>query len=193
MQHRAVRKSKRMHRPTDNLRADHELITRSVAVLEAVAEQVARGEDFPAADCAAVLSFLREWVLAVHMRKEDEVLAPTVAMLADDEAAAIVGELLRLGEEISELAHSLVMFWEPIGELTKSESSGFVETANALVARLRRRQHLEERNLFPACDSNIPGDDQLQWLEQFAQIEAERSSRSGWTDRIDALAARWLA
>ena len=30
-------------------------------------------------------------------------------------------------------------------------------------------------------------------LEQFAEIEAERSSRSGWTDRIDALAARWLA
>jgi len=84
MQRRAVRKPNRMHRPTDNLRADHELTTRGVRVLAAIADWVAAGKEFPASDCAAVLRFLREWVLAVHMRKEDEVMAPAVAMLADD-------------------------------------------------------------------------------------------------------------
>ena len=192
MQRKAVRKSHRMHRPTDNLRADHELATLGVRVLAALSEWVAAGEEFPAKDCAAALSLLREGVRGVHMRKEDEVMAPAVAMLADEDAAAIVGELLRLREEIVALTHSLVLFWEPMGDLTTSESTGFAETVHALVARLRRRQQLEEDSLFPACDANVPGDDQLQWLEQFAQLEAERSSRAVWKRRIDVLAARWL-
>lgn len=182
-----------MHRPTDNLRADHELTTRGTRVLAAIAGWVEAGKEFPTADCASVLRFLREWVLAVHMRKEDEVMAPAVAMLADDDAAAVVGELLLLHEEIAELEHSLVLFWEPIGELTNIERDGFVATVRALVSRLERRQHLEESSLFPACDANVPGDDQLQWVEQFAQLEAERSSRAIWAARIDALATRWPA
>lgn len=180
-----------MHRPTDNLRADHELTTRGIRVLAAIADWVEAGQEFPAADCASVLRFLREWVLPVHMRKEDEVMAPAVAMLADDDAAAVVGEMLRLHEEIAELAHSLVLFWEPIGDLTSSERGGFTETVRALVARLERRQHLEEGSLFPACDANVPGDDQLEWLEQFAKLEAERSSRAVWARRIDEVETRW--
>jgi len=181
-----------MHRPTDNLRADHELTTRGVRVLAAIADWVAAGDEFPASDCAAVLRFFREWVLAVHMRKEDEIIAPAVAMMADDDAAAAVGELFRLHEEIAELAHSLVMFWEPIGDLTASERSGFAETVKALVARLERRQQIEEETLFPACDQSVPGDDQLEWNDQFQQLENERGSRQDWQERIDTLAARWL-
>jgi len=181
-----------MNRPTDNLRADHVLTTRGLRVLAAIALWVQAGNEFPAADCASVLRFLREWVLAVHMRKEDEVLGPAVAMRADEEAAATVGEVMRLHEEITELAHSLVLFWEPAGDLTPAECTGFVETVNALVARLERRQRLEEDILFPACDACVPADDQLDWLQQFAQLEAERGSRASWAERIDRLAARWL-
>ena len=192
MQRRAVRQSRRMQRPTDNLRADHELTTRGIRVLAAIADCVEGGGEFPATDCAAALRFLREWVLAVHMRKEDEILAPAVAMRADEEAAAVVGELMRLHEEIAELAHSLVLFWEPIDDLTSAERAGFAETVRALVARLERRLHLEENSLFPACDANVPADDQLDWLAQFAQLEAERSSREFWAAQVDHLAAIWL-
>ena len=192
MQRRAVRKSNRMQRPTDNLRADHVLTTRGIRVLAAIADCVEVGDEFPAADCASVLRFLREWVLAVHMRKEDEILGPAVAMRADEEAAAIVGELMRLREEIAELAHALVLFWEPINDLTDAERAGFAETVQALVARLERRQLLEENELFPACDANVPVDDQLDWLEQFAQLEAARSSREFWATKVDQLATNWL-
>ena len=192
MQRRAVPKSHRMQRPTDILRAYHVLTTRGVRVLAAMAGWVAAGEEFPAADCAALLRFLREWVLAVHMRKEDEVLGPAVVMRAEEDDAAVVGELMRLHEEIAELTHSLVLFWEPIGDLTAPERTGFAETVNALVARLERRQQLEETTLFPACDACVPADDQLEWLAEFAQLEAERGSREVWGARVDLLAARWL-
>lgn len=168
------------------------LTTRGIGVLSAIADCVQAGGEFPAADCAAMLRFLREWVLAVHMRKEDEILAPAVAMRADEEAAAVVGELMRLHEEITELAHSLVLFWEPVDDLTEAERAGFAETVQALVARLQRRQQLEEEDLFPACDANVPADDQLDWLGQFAQLEAGRSSREFWAAQIDQLATNWL-
>lgn len=168
------------------------LTTRGIRVLAAIADCVQAGGEFPATDCASALRFLREWMLAVHMRKEDEILAPAVAMRADEEAAAIVGELLRLREEITELAHSLVLFWEPIDDLTDAERTGFVETVKALVARLERRQLLEENELFPACDASVPPDDQLDWLKQFAQLEAERSSRAFWATKVDQLATNWL-
>jgi hemerythrin-like domain-containing protein len=191
MQRRAVNKSRRMQRATDDLRADHVLTTRGVRVLAAIADWVASGGEFPATDCATVLRFLREWVIAVHMRKEDEVLGPAVAMRADEDDAAIVGELMRLHEEIVELTHSLVLFWEPIGDLTPAERTGFAETVKALVARLERRQLLEEGTLFPACDACVPADDQLDWSEQFAQLEAERSNRHAWSNCIEQLAASW--
>jgi hemerythrin-like domain-containing protein len=192
MQRRIVRRTHRMQRPTDDLRTDHGLARRGLRVLAAIADWVAAGKAFPVADSASVLRFLREWVIAVHMRKEDEVLGPAVAMRADEDAAAVVGTLMRLHEEISELSHSLVMFWEPMGDLTAAERSGFCETVNALIHRVERRQELEEENLFPACDSYVPADDQLGWRDQFAALEDTRGSREVWTRRIDALSSRWI-
>ena len=192
MQRRAVRKAKRMERPTDNLRADHVLTTRGISVLAAIADCVRTGGRFPAEDCASVLRFLREWVIAVHMRKEDEILSPTVAMRGQEKDAAIVGELMRLREEIAELAHALVLFWEPVDDLTDAERAGFAETVKALITRLNRRQLLEDNDLFPACDANVPADDQLGWLEQFTGLETERSNRELWAAKIDQLTTNWL-
>lgn len=182
----------RMQRPTDNLRQDHVLTKQAIAVLCAMAAQVRAGGDFPAADCAELLRFLREFVLATHLRKENEILGPAIAMRGDDEAATLVGELLRMQDDVSELIHSLVLFWEPLGELTSAERAGFADTAAAFAARQRRMMDLEERQLFPACDAAVPADDQLDWVAAFARLEAERAPRADWQRRIDALAGAWL-
>lgn len=183
----------RMQRPTDNLRADHELTSIAARILCAVAAAVRGGAVFPAHDCVTLLRFLREFVLAVHMRKEDEFLCPAAAMRADDEdAAVVVGELMRLHEEINELTHSLVMFWEPDSDLTGAERCGFAETVDALAARLARRHELEETRLFPICDAAVPADDQLEWQDRFSELERERGDRSSWEVRIEKLAQSWL-
>jgi len=181
-----------MKRPTDHLIEDHEVAARGVGCLTAIARHVEGGGAFPAEDVATVLRFLREWVVAVHMRKEDDLVGPAVAMRGDDRAAALVGELFRLQQEIEEVLHSLVLFWEPLGELTREERCGFTAAVDALVHRLERRQQLEEQELFPACDRYVGADDQLDWLEAFAQLEVERGRRSEWSGKIDALTSRWL-
>lgn len=181
-----------MQRPTDNLRADHVLMARAAAVLTAIAAELRAGGAFPADDCTAVLRFHREFVLAVHMRKEHDLVYPAVAMCADEPAAERVGELLRLHEQVAELTHALVLFWEPAGELTAPERAAFAATADVLVARLREMRRIEDCELFPACNGAVPADDQLDWQESFAQLEHDRGSREQWAACIDALASRWL-
>ena len=88
--------------------------------------------------------------------------------------------------------NELVLFWEPLGKLTDEERGGFTAAVSALVQRFERRQQLEEQELFPACDRYVGADDQLDWLEAFAQLEVERGCRSEWSDKIDALTSRWL-
>lgn len=181
-----------MQRPIDTLREDHRLTTLASRVLAAIAAHTAAGRPFPAADCAVVLRFLREWVLPVHMHKEDAVLAPVAAMRGDADIAAIVGKLMLLHEEIAELAHALVLFWEPREPLTDVERAGFVATVRALVARLEHRQWLEEESLFPTCEQCVPPDDRLGWQEQFDAIDEGRRSPADWGGEVEALAHRWL-
>ncbi len=181
-----------MQRATDNLRADHALTTSAMAVLRAVARQVRAGAMFPSADGAVLLRYLREFVVAVHFRKETELLGPAAAMYGDETTAALVGELMRLQDEAAELVHSLVLFWEPEGDLTEPERDGFASTVDLLAQRMNRIQELEEDRLFVTCDRVIPIDDHLGWLSDFAALERERGSCATWEPRIRLLAERWL-
>ncbi len=115
---------------------------------------------------------------------------PAVAMRCEERSAALVGDLVRLQDEVAELVHTLVLFWEPIGELTAAERDGFAATATALVTQLRRMQELEEHELFRTCDAAVPADDQLDWVARFELLDAERP-RAVWASRIDGLANDW--
>lgn len=182
----------RMIRPTDNLRSDHLVVARGLAVLAAIGDHVRNGGAFPAHDCAIGLRFLREFVIPVHLHKEASVVCPALAMHGSEDAARLVGEVLRLHDEIVELTHSLVLFWEPTSDLSHDERIGFADTVDAVVARLRRLERMEEADLLPWCDQQVPVDDQLEWVAGFERIERDRSSRQVWAERLAPLAASWV-
>lgn len=183
---------RRMLRPTDQLRAEHEVVAQALDVLSAIAASIERGAAFPADDAATVLRFLREFVVAVHLRKESEHVGPALVMAGDERTAGLVGDWMRLHGEVIDLLHALVLFWEPSSELTRAERTGFAETAAAFRARVQRMHQLEERELFPACDASIPADDQLGFCERFAELERERGGVAEWRARVRALARTWL-
>jgi len=179
-----------MNRPTQNLCADHELVAAGLQVLRNIADEVQAGADLPVADTALVVRFLRDFVVGVHLCKEAEAMWPAVAMRGAENCARLVGELLRLQDEVTTLTHSLVLFWEPIGTLSDEERAGFVETVEAVTQRLERMRAIEEEELFPACNAAVPADDQLDWVRRFAEIEHERGSRRQWADRLRPLIRR---
>lgn len=184
-------KTTRMLRPTDTLRAEHSVTSLGLSVLAGIAAHLRGGGAFPADDVAEVLRFLREFVQAVHLRKESECLYPGAAMAGDEAAAAMVGELMRLHDEVGDLLHALVLFWEPSGDLLPEEQCAFAATAATLAARVERMQQLEENALFPACDASVPADDQLDWNRRFAELERDRTPAATWQARLTALAQRW--
>jgi hemerythrin-like domain-containing protein len=182
-----------MPRPIDSLRQDHAVVALGISVLMRVGQHVRGAGAFPNQDVALLLRFLREFVIATHFRKEGDYVFPAVAMLGDEHAAGLVGEILRMQDEVTELVHSLVLFWEPAGELTANERLGFDETIVALAGRLDRMRTLEEEHLFTTCSASVPVDDQLDWPPAFSQLEARLGSRREWQDRIEDLGRRWLA
>ena len=181
----------RMIRPTDNLRSDHALIARSLDALVAIATEVRDGGAFPAAECATLLRFLREFAIGVHLHKHATVVGPALAMHGDEDLATAIGDVLRVHDEVVELVHSLVLFWEPADDLSPDERAGFADTVDAVAARLRRLARIDEEELFPACEALVPADDLIGWAEDFARVDAARTSRATWTERLAPLVARW--
>ena len=184
---------RRLKRPTDNLRQDHALVGRGMVALGAIAGVVRAGGPLPAADTVTLLRFLREFVIAVHMRKESLVVCPAAAMHGDDAVAGEVGDVLRVHAEIEELVHSLVLFWEPTADLDDAERQGFADTVAAIRQRLARLTELEESALFPLCEAQVPADDQLDWLAQFDALERQRTSRRSWERTLAPVCQRWSA
>jgi hemerythrin-like domain-containing protein len=178
-----------MPRHTEILRAEHAVVHQALQVLSAIAEQMEHGGELPVDDTATVLRFLRDYLVAMHFRKEGDQLWPALMMQSDDQAAAAIGDLMRLQDEVLELLHALVLFWEPAGDLTAEERQGFAATTRALAASVARMQQIEEQRLFTACDANIPLDDQMDWDAPFARLQ---SGRDHWPAAIRRLARTWL-
>lgn len=181
---------RRMQRPTDILRAEHALVEGALRSLLAIARHVRADGALPSTDLAVLLRFLRGFVLGVHLRKDAEVVWPAVAMRGDERTALVVGDLCRLLEEVTDLVHSLVLFWEPVDDLTKAERQGFADMTSELATRLRRMQSIEEHDLLPACSAAAP-DDQLEWSQRFAELERGLDDLATWKGRLASVAAAW--
>ncbi|MCR9244394.1 MAG: hemerythrin domain-containing protein [bacterium] len=179
-----------MPRATDQLRADHAVVQSGLAVLGAIAKHVRAGSQFPTADVATSLRFLREFLVGVHFRKENEVVWPALAMRGSEASSAAVGDLVLRADEAHELVQTLVYFWEPAGELTAAESRGFADTVDTLQHALAELQEREEE-LFGDCEVTIPADDLLGWNQEFDAIAAGRPLRADWQRELAVLADRW--
>lgn len=182
-----------MTQPTEILRDEHADARRFLRVLGAMARHVALGGGFPTADCADAISYLREFVVAVHFRKESDVVFPAIAMHGSDHHAEEVGLALRLQDEVLTLVHSLVLFWEPSGDLTDAERAGFADAVQTLSCLCERLVDLEERVIFAVAASTVPPDDRLDWPAAFAAIQNDRRSRAAWLALLVSLEQRWHA
>lgn len=180
-----------MPSPLDILRAEHALLREALVAMERIGDHVDAGRPFPGADCATVLRFLRDFIGGVHSRKEAEIVFPAVAMYGGDAAAEQIGQLLLAQEEASELLHTLVLFWEPVGELTEGERRCFVETTRAYRSHMERTLALEEHKAFALADATVPADDRLSWERDFATIAAERPAALHLHRQLREVSRRW--
>lgn len=180
-----------MRSATASLRAEHDLQREALAALAALADHVEHGGAFPGADCALLLRFFRDFVGAVHCRKEAEVVLPALAAHGSDAQAELAGELLAAQEEAAQLLHALILFWEPHGDLTPEERASFVATARHYTARVRRTADLEDEQLLPRIDQVVPADDRIDWDAAFRALGAAGPDATDWREQLAPVLARW--
>ena len=179
-----------MASPIDVLENEHSLVRQGLSVLERIAGHADTGMPFPAADTAILLRFFNEFVEAVHHCKEARHLLPAVASRAGDATVEAAGILIIEHDETRELLHSLMMFWEPVDDLTPAERQGFAETARTYARRMQRHMEIEEGSLFRAARRLIPPDDLLALDASFGHVD-ERSSSARWRAKLVDLRSRW--
>ncbi|MFO1076501.1 MAG: hemerythrin domain-containing protein [Planctomycetota bacterium] len=180
-----------MIRPTDDLRTEHALSAQVASTLAGIRRHVAEGGQFPVADVAEVLRFLRDFLVGVHFRKENEHVWPAVAMHGSGDSATAVGELMGLQAEAAELIGSLVFLWEPLPDLTPIERASFVDTVAALLERLRQMAAIEDP-LLVEFDRSVPGDDQVD-LAALCRAAGSRGNAQSWRSSVAYLARRWAS
>jgi hemerythrin-like domain-containing protein len=173
----------------NSLHAEHRDLRRALEVLRAMRHHVASGLPFPDRDCAALLRYLREFVVGVHFVKEAWILRALAIFGRPGEVRA-AGEVLRSQEVTRDLLHALVLFWEPTETLTPAERRGFVRIAGAVDRGLVRGMLIEERQVFPALGL-IPLEDRPGWSESTAAIETWRRAAADWRSELAELKQRW--
>jgi hemerythrin-like domain-containing protein len=179
-----------MQSPTAPLLAEHDLLRTALRVLQRIRCVVDQGLPLPADDCATILCFLREFVIASHFRKEGETILQTLTMIGSEPAPGLVGEQLRDQETVRELVGSLALIWEPVAQMTESERIVFCSLADALDATCHRMMRREEDELFRMV-GQLPADDRLGLVRSCADFDDEHPQNRSWPSRLACVAARW--
>lgn len=182
-----------MPNPVDTLRREHHVVRQALAALTGIGLHLQRGGEFPHADATMLLRFLREFFLAVHMRKETDSIIPAVAMHADEAMAEVSGALAVAQDEASELLHTLVLIWEPQDRLEADERQVFADSAIAFQHRIEQLMRLEEQRIFPLAERCVPADDRLHWCDTFDAIDRGHEALAVWARRVAILRTRWAA
>jgi hemerythrin-like domain-containing protein len=171
--------------------AEHDLLRTALLVLRRICGTVEQGLPFPIDDCATVLCFLREFVIAGHFRKEAESILPALTMTGSEQAPALVGEQFRDQETVRELVASLTLLWEPVVQMTDSERHVFCSLAAVLDTTCHRMMCREEGELFRMIGA-LPADDRLGLARICADFDDERPADRSWRTRLACVAARWI-
>ena len=129
---------------TDVLRQDHQIILRSLDVLQKIVEGE-NPDQVDQNDAATLLRFLRVFADEHHHMKEESVLFPELVRINHAEAGPLRHLLFEHSQE-----RSLVEGLEDA--LRRTQTSEFVLSANQLRERVRNHIQKEDGILFPILD-----------------------------------------
>jgi hemerythrin-like domain-containing protein len=159
---------------TDELKKEHEGITRMLRVLVAVSDRLKQKEEVDAEDLDGILEFLSVFVDRCHHGKEEEFLFPAL------KAAGVPGDGGPVAVMLSEHEHGrtlVAQLKEGVARYTsgdKTAASGIRGAVGEYVDLLT--QHIEKENgvLFAVADAKFTEATDAELFEAFERLERER-------------------
>lgn len=147
-----------------DLRHEHEAILSALPLLERLAAR-AGSDTGAAADLAAFLDFLREFVELCHHGKEGELLFPAMVKAGLAEHGGFIEELLAEHAHGRELLQRLVEASAPL------QAHAFASAAAAYNAHLRAHIDRENSSLFSMAERLLDSPDMAALQQAFAAHE----------------------
>lgn len=160
---------------TENLREEHEIIERMLAVVEAAAVRLTAGEDVSPEVFRSVIDFVRTFADGCHHHKEEEALFPALEAKGMPREGGPVAMMLIEHDEGRRLIRQLDA---AVGRLAEGDAGAQADVAQAVHAYVDLlRAHILKENevLFPMADRVLAADEQQKLSESFERIEQEQA------------------
>jgi hemerythrin-like domain-containing protein len=171
-----------MHRPTDILRAEHQLILRALDLLATAATLADRGAELSEAWWTDAVAWIREFADRNHHGKEEERLFPALVKAGVPDEGGPVGVMLAEHVEGRALVNAI----------DGGRGAARTAAARGFVSLLRAHIDKEDNVLFHIADAVLDDAVQARLGREFATLAEELGptvSLAGATARLDALAA----
>jgi hemerythrin-like domain-containing protein len=155
-------------RGTAVLRAEHEWVSRVLAVAERMAERALLGPAVAAGDCDALLALLRQFVDYLHHTKEEQHLFPLLERKGLPRAGGPIGVML------AEHERSRALIAE-IARLGASPDSArpWSDAVRTCATLMRQHVHKENSVLYVMAERLLSADEQEQIARACAQLDAQ--------------------
>jgi len=169
----------------EDLKHEHRLIERVLAILERATQQLERGEEVAPGTLSQALTFVRGFADGCHHAKEERALFALLAAKSPN----IEGGPVRVLTADHEAGRKLMGDLErAIDAMRQGRPEGALEARKALTTythMLRRHIAKEEEILFPLSEGLLTAEDAKELEEQFERVEEETGA--GAHERYEAL------
>lgn len=160
---------------TEILRAEHELISTALAILENICKRWEREEAVEPADVHSLLDFFAKLADRLHHAKEEDILFPIIEEAGISTKNDLIGNLLAehtLGRAfVGSMKDDLELLRN--GDLQAAES--LAETARGYICLLVQHICKENRILYVSVEEHLGARGQAELLERFEQVEPSSS------------------
>lgn len=177
-------------KPAEDLRAEHALTMKMLAVLQVICGKVEKEAAALEEDIREILEFLRVFVDKCHHGKEEEILFPVLEELGIFNASGLIEKL----RDEHRTGRALVAQME--GITTKVEEgagvapSQFADLAERYAKLMRKHIRTENGVLLPGVRANISEEKQLEISQEFESFEREKigeGKHKSFAERVQRL------
>ncbi len=178
-------------RTVDILMHEHRVVEQGLAVLEAMAGRLARGQGVPADEVGAMLDFFRDFVDGCHHAKEEQSLFPALVERGVPREGGPVGVMLSEHDQGRSLQRQMR---EALPRLASDAGARnrFAQAVQDYATLLRQHIMKEDNVLFQMAERVLTPEDDRRLGEAFDRHEREEMG-PGTHQRFHALIDRLAA
>lgn len=174
--------------PTEELKREHEVILRMLAVLSSASDRLERGEDVDPELFVQAVDFLRTFADKCHHSKEEKQLF--VEMMAHGVSGEVGPISVMMREHQDGRAHVKKLDSLSGKKMTPATRKALVKTARAYVDLLSKHIAKEDNVLYPLADQLLTDEDQERLEKAFAEVE-EKIMGPGVHEKYHAMIEEW--